>query len=283
MKSYVVDAFAENIYEGNAAGVVLLDKETELKDTEMQSMAAEYGFSETAFVYPVTSETIQIRYFTPVCEVPLCGHATIASFVLLAEKKMLDSQTCQLLTREETLYVTIQDGIVWIELGTPKIKKTIDSTVCKGLCDAYAIKPEDLHASLVPQIVQAGISDIQFPVKNKEVLMGARQDSEEVLRITRDLGGVGVHMFCLEEKNDCGITASCSNFGPFFGIDEECATGTANAGLTWYLLQHGIIKADDTCLFLQGEHMGRPSQIRSRILINKNKPLVLIGGSGCVR
>lgn len=283
MKKYIVDAFARQIYEGNAAGVVLLDEETELTDTDMQELAAAYGFSETAFIYPFTSDTVRIRYFTPVCEVPLCGHATIASFVLLTEKMMLDSSVCRLLTRDETLHVTIQDGIIWMEMGTPRIEKTLDPMICSRLCDAYHIKPEDLHASLVPQIVQAGISDIQFPVKNKNVLMRAKQDPETVLRITRELGGVGVHMFCLEEKKDSEITAYCSNFGPFFGIDEECATGTANAGLTWYLLQHGIIKSEDTCLFLQGEHMGRQSQIRSRILTKENNQLVLIGGSGCVR
>ena len=83
-----VDAFTTEQFSGNPAGVVLDARE--LNEKAMQNVARELNLSETAFILPPTvkSADIQIRWFTPAAEVPLCGHATIASFHALAESGM---------------------------------------------------------------------------------------------------------------------------------------------------------------------------------------------------
>jgi len=78
MKTYFVDTFTSEPFKGNPAGVCFLDEEISPK--KMQAIAKEIGFSETAFVKKeVGSNTYQIRYFSPKKEIPLCGHATLAS------------------------------------------------------------------------------------------------------------------------------------------------------------------------------------------------------------
>ena len=81
MKYYIVDAFSNELFKGNPAGVCILEKE--ISDDIMQSIAAENNFSETAFVLP-HENSYKLRWFTPTFEIDLCGHATLASaFVIL--------------------------------------------------------------------------------------------------------------------------------------------------------------------------------------------------------
>src|SRR5665648_1175654 len=86
MKFYIVDAFAEELFGGNPAGVVILNEGTDfLTDEIMIKTAAELRYSETAFIRQVGEKEFNIRYFTPVEEVNLCGHATIGSFGALLD------------------------------------------------------------------------------------------------------------------------------------------------------------------------------------------------------
>ena len=80
MKYYVVDAFAENIFEGNPAGVCIM--EHWISDELMQKIAFENNLSETAFVVK-EGECYHIRWFTPQYEIDLCGHATLASSYII--------------------------------------------------------------------------------------------------------------------------------------------------------------------------------------------------------
>jgi PhzF family phenazine biosynthesis protein len=114
-------------------------------------------------------------------------------------------------------------------------------------------------------------------VNTKHALDHATQDRDMVIRLTRELGLVGVHMFyCTEEET---TTAYCRNFAPLFGIDEESATGTSNASLTHFLLQRGLVKPGTINRFVQGEAMGKPSVILSRV---EEDGTSWIGGSAVI-
>ncbi|SFT48937.1 phenazine biosynthesis protein PhzF family [Algoriphagus locisalis] len=77
IKTYIIDAFTTELFKGNQAAVCLIP--IELSESLMQSIAKEFGFSETAFVISKDTGEFGIRYFSPVQEIPLCGHATMAS------------------------------------------------------------------------------------------------------------------------------------------------------------------------------------------------------------
>ena len=80
MKYFIVDAFTDEPFGGNPAGVVLIDTAEFPDEKYMQQVAAEFRYSETAFVRRDGEEEFTVRYFTPCGEVDLCGHATIATF-----------------------------------------------------------------------------------------------------------------------------------------------------------------------------------------------------------
>ncbi len=83
MRYYIVDAFTDQPFGGNPAGVVLLDGNSFPNERLMLQIAAELRYSEMAFVRRDSGKEFTVRYFTPMAEVELCGHATIASFALL--------------------------------------------------------------------------------------------------------------------------------------------------------------------------------------------------------
>ena len=84
MKSYIVDSFTNEPFKGNPAGVCF--PEHEINKEEMLKIAREFGISETAFIHRTDkSGTYRIRYFSPKKEIPLCGHATLASSKVIFE------------------------------------------------------------------------------------------------------------------------------------------------------------------------------------------------------
>ena len=129
---------------------------------------------------------------------------------------------------------------------------------------------------LVPtQIVSTGLADIMMPVRDRETLLRARQNETLVAELSRRQKVTGVHMFCLGDKS---CTAWCSNFAPLYDIPEECATGTSNGALTYYLYRYGLVQPDRENVFIQGEHMRRSSEIRSRLTVEKGDALIRVGG-----
>ena len=92
IETYIVDSFTDEPFKGNPAGVCLLKEE--LSESEMQSIAKELGLSETAFVVALNERNeFSIRFFSPVMEIPLCGHATLASAKVIFDKTRGDSIT----------------------------------------------------------------------------------------------------------------------------------------------------------------------------------------------
>src|SRR5450631_1483641 len=89
MKTSIVDSFTNEQFKGNPAGVCF--PEHEISDNKMQLIATELGLSETAFLKPAGKmDTWSIRYFSPKMEIPLCGHATLASAKVLFKNTSAD-------------------------------------------------------------------------------------------------------------------------------------------------------------------------------------------------
>ena len=124
------------------------------------------------------------------------------------------------------------------------------------------------------EIISTGLADIMMPVRDRETLLRAVQDETAVTALSRRFDVTGVHMFC--PGDGC---VYCSNFAPLYDIPEECATGTSNGALTYYLYRRGLVRPGEETLFMQGEHMHRPSRIRSRLHIAPDGAVtVRIGG-----
>ena len=228
MRYFTVDAFAQEPFGGNPAGVVLLNGNTPFPEDEiMRKIAAEMRYSETAFVQQNGPEEFTVRYFTPAAEVDLCGHATIAAFSVLREEGIAKEGTiCINHTKAGDLEIFVGKKIL-MEMATPEIVGKIEDT--KRLEQIMGGKSSD---TLPIKIVSTGLPDIIFPVGSIDELNALAPNMESLSKLSEELKVVGVHAFAL--SND-GFTAHVRNFAPLYDIPEESATGTANAALTYYL------------------------------------------------
>jgi PhzF family phenazine biosynthesis protein len=275
---FTVNAFSNSPTGGNPAGVVLGAEL--LSDADMQQLAKELGHSETAFVLPCETANVQVRFFTPLAEVDLCGHATVATFFLLAEIRKLKPGRYTQLTRAGLLSVEVQkSGFIYMTQTRPLFGDFVESSV---IADSLGIGLDLMHPVLRPQIVSTGLPDIIVPLRRLETLQKLRPDFEKISRLSSDLKVTGYHVFSMETL--FGSTAHCRNFAPLYGINEESATGTANGALTCYLFNHHMLTAEEALdvRFEQGYCIGRPSQILVSVETSgKHIIRVKVGGTAC--
>ena len=270
MKLFIVDAFTDKPFGGNPAGVVLLDSDAFPKDDLMLSIASELRYSETAFIRRHSAQEYTIRYFTPKAEVDLCGHATIASFFMLHQKGLASGQ-CLCHTKAGDLHIEVGEKVM-MQMAKPRIVATLTET--EEIYRALGMK--DYHPTMPVQIVYAGLPDIMIPLPSLDILQSLQPDMEAISAITKKYDSVSFHVFAF--GND-GYTAHVRDFAPLYDIPEESATGTANASLTYYLQQCGSIGKEAECSFIQGEAMGRPSVVATRIQADGN---IFVGGTAAI-
>ncbi|MGP1569577.1 MAG: PhzF family phenazine biosynthesis protein [Eubacteriales bacterium] len=281
MKFQIVDAFSENLFGGNPAGVVLLDKGSDFPSDEiMIKTAAELRYSETAFIKILENSRFHIRYFTPVAEVDLCGHATIGSFVALQNWGLVkDKNSYTILTLAGELDISIVNGTIFMQMGKAEILKTIDNPVeIERIANILAIDKSDIILPI--NIVSTGLADIMLEVSSFDVLNKIRPDFAALSNISEEYNVTGLHAAYFKGEND--LTAHCRNFAPLYDIDEEAATGTASGAITYHLYSQNKIKENSENIFIQGESMNRPSKIISTIKTENGNIKIEIGGTGCV-
>lgn len=281
---YQVDAFTSQPFGGNPAGVVPNAKD--LSEVEMQQIANEMNLSETAFVIPLYDDLFKVRFFTPLCEVDLCGHATIATFYTLASKgyiKPIENGT-------KTVYQQTKVGRLPVEIKF--IDNTVDSVIMEQaipkplgnvellepLLDSMSINKSQIGVGdkyIEPMIISTGLPDIILPIKNKEVLDNLKIDFCKMAEICDQLKVTGVHAFYLPTINSSEVYTR--NFGPSVGINEESATGTANGALMYFLNSTKLSNQRFITSF-QGESLKRPSEIQCYINEDNGRIRIKVGG-----
>jgi len=270
MKYFIVDAFTSQPFGGNPAGVVLLDGDSFPAEELMLQIAAELRYSETAFVKRDSDSQYTVRYFTPKTEVELCGHATIATFSLLYKLQLVKGE-CICHTKAGDLNIRVGEKVL-MQMATPRIVDTITDSE-----EIYrAIGVTDYQPTLPVQIAYSGLPDIMIPLRDVSMLQSLKPDMEAITAITRKYDAVSFHVFAFAGD---GHTAHVRDFAPLYDIPEESATGTANAALTHYLQQNGRIPSTGDFSFLQGEAMGRPSVVATRI---SGDGVIYVGGTATI-
>ena len=279
MELYVADAFTTVRFSGNQAGVALLGEGDFPEEGLMRALAGELKHSETAFVRRTGDKAFHIRYFTPAEEVDLCGHATIAAFTVLRDTGAIAPGDYALHTRSGDLEIGVGADAVWMDMAPPTDGPTFPEEEQQAIYAAYGLSLADRPEGLEPQAVSTGLMDILLPVRDLETLDRAVQNEAEVTRLSEHYQVVGVHMFCPHTPD---AAAHCRNFAPLYAIPEEAATGTSNGALTYYLFRRGFIQAGADNRFVQGEKMGKPSEILSRITEDNGGVKVRVGGRALI-
>lgn len=264
---YRLTAFPKNNKGGNLAGVCL--HADDLTDLQMQEIAKEIGYSETAFVLKSKKADVKIRFFTPLSEVDLCGHATIATMNLLRDLKILSIGMHTQETNLGVLSIEIKKESVYMEQPLPLFSEFIVN------CDLkLAFDNLEYSAFYKPQIVSTGIREIFLPVKNISTLDHLKPNFEEIIALSKKYNVIGIHAFC----TDTEVDGYGRNFAPIVGISEESATGTSNGALACYFYQY--IHKKNIYTFRQGYSMNLPSQVHVILKTHESKiTKVFVGGT----
>lgn len=294
IKTYQVDAFTTYAFGGNPAGVVT--EATELTDKEMQRIAGEMNCSETAFVLPADNPEadFKVRFFTPSEEVDLCGHATVATFYVLAKEGKIELKNHETVVKQETKAGVLPVKIVCDNNGEvervvmgqtlPQILETNNET--KIVAELMGLTESDLQLEGLPmQVVSTGLPDLIVPVKNLATLKKATPNFNLMAEYQRSKGFISIHAFTFETENE-NSTVHVRDFAPSVNINEEAATGTANGALGAYLVMNKALPLKNDKIVIkveQGYIMDRPSEIVAEISHNNGIVSdVKVGGSAVI-
>ena len=200
MKIFICDAFSFEIFKGNQAGVVILEEKEEYPtETLMKNIATELKHSETAFVKKIDNKKFKIRYFTPIEEVELCGHATISVFSVLRELKLIFSGKYIAETLVGSLEIVVDNDFIWMDMASPKIEYTFNLDEIKEIYSAFNLGTVQATKNLIPKIVNTGLSDIIIPIEDKNILDSFVMNKEKVIELSKKYKVVGAHLFTLDK------------------------------------------------------------------------------------
>lgn len=217
MKLYQIDSFTKEVFKGNPAGVCIVEKP--VSDGQMQGLAIEMNLSETAFV-TIGPDTCDLRWFTPAREVPLCGHATLATaFVLFEEGFWSKSQPIIFNTESGELIVNMNDD------GS----LSMDFPASKPVpCDSLSLKELESAFGGVIQEVLTVPGELILIFQDLDTLLNTNPDTGYVATLADN----GVIVSAWSENGQYDFASRY--FAPNLGIKEDPVTGFMHTILTPY-------------------------------------------------
>ena len=257
---YRLAAFAEQAGGGNPAGVWI---GSELPTSEdMQRIATEVGFSETAFVAPTTGSSRTIRYFSPEAEVSFCGHAPIAAGVMLGRttgegRYQLSTQVGEVSVSTRQREAGYQATLVSVD---PE-HQTISDTELTTVLDLLGWRADALDPAIKPVKAFAGAWHLVIAVSRRDQLRVLDYDFKKTKAFMLEKGLTTLLLTWREQEN----RFHARNPFPVGGVYEDPATGAAAAALGGYLRDAGLITAPMRFEIHQGADMGRPSMLRVEV------------------
>lgn len=255
-------AFSDDPEGGNPAGVVL--DASGMTETDMQAVAAEVGYSETAFLTPHTDRdnSYQIRYFTPEAEVAFCGHATIASGIALGRQHGDGIYELSTNAGPVEVDVTVAGAAVIATLTSPPATlQPLDPDLVYDLLDALDWDEDDLDTRFIPAVGFVGNAHPILVAESRERLASLDYDYDVLRELMLDNGWTTIQLVFPDEGDPHGRRWYSRNPAPAVGIYEDPATGSAAAALGAYFRDMGVYGNGDHVTIFQGDDMGRPSSI----------------------
>ena len=253
-----IAAFADGNSGGNPAGVHLANNLPEAG--EMQRIAAEVGYSETAFAAP-TTDGWRVRYFSPESEVPFCGHATIALGAALALRHGDGSFALKLNEADISVTGWREGDAIAAALDSPPTRATAaEDSLSQEALALFGYSREDLDPRLPPARIHGGANHLALALRTREALAAMNYDLDAGRVFMRRYGLVTILLGWIETPR------LFHTRNPFAsgGVYEDPATGAATAALGGYLRDlrwpHG-----GSIDIVQGEDMGMRSLLHAEI------------------
>ncbi len=270
-----IAAFSQGSQGGNPAGVVLLEEEPNAAD--MARVAAEVGYSETAFAVAQddTGKNWRVRYFSPESEVPFCGHATIALGAALG----LHSGAGQYVLTLNNASITVDaaqsaTGMVATLSSPPTRSQMISEAELQDALALFNLSADDLDPQLAPARIHGGADHLVLPLKARSKLAAMAYDLDAGRAMMRKHDLVTV-MLLVIETNQTFVARNAFASG---GVLEDPATGAAAAAFAGYLRDQDWAHGGKFTI-RQGEDMGSPSLITVTLDNNKGAPVQVSGST----
>ena len=266
---FICDVFTDTRFNGNQLAV--LPEATGLSDAEMQKLAREFNFSETAFVFPAEQgQTRKVRIFTPTTEVPFAGHPNIGTAFVLAETGELGSDIVP-----ESIYFEEKAGLVPINISQKpsgqrqfELKAPEPLTACpfkavSTIADALSLNMDQIiEQNHPPSAASVGLPFLIVELLNTSALADIQINTKS-FNYLLDEGSPPYILVYTQNTSNADLQARM--FAPLDGITEDPATGSANCALAALLAQYSDLTSGDFCWeVLQGLEMGRPSRLKIR-------------------
>lgn len=239
---------------GNPAGVLVADALPSAAD--MQKIAAEVGYAETAFAAP-EGDKWRVRYFAPVREVPFCGHATIALGAVLGAKHGAARYDLKLNDGEISVEAA-QQGSAWSAalMSPPTSHTTPDPALVRDALALFGLTEDDLDPDLPVTRIAAQADMLSLPLKHRARLAQLDYDQADGAALSARHGDlVGFYLVWRESERGFHVRMPF----PSGGVFEDIATGAAAAAWSGWLRDTDRLTGEIT--ILQGEDMGEPSLI----------------------
>ena len=288
-KLYQVDSFTKQKFTGNPAGVV--SNADGLSENQMLQIAREMNNSETAFIFKSDSPDydVEVRFFTPTTEVPICGHATVAAHYVYAGENNIKNGRLVQKTKAGILPVDIEDDngdkTVTMTQGEISISDPFDDETTSDIMKALGITDVDRDKRCPVCIASTGYGKVMVAINSDDLLHGLKPDMNQLIEISRKINCNGYYVFTLNLDRE--HLAHGRMFAPISGLNEDPVTGNANGPLGAYLVHNNLYQNENEDKFIfkikQGEAMGRPGTMTVTVHKNENKPvLVQITGDAVV-
>lgn len=236
----VLNAFAVSRYGGNPAAV--FTDARGLPEQELQLIARQLNLIETVFAYPVGADGVDyhLRYFTPLEELPVAGHPTVAAWAALARLGLIDTKTRSKFIQKTgagNQEITVEEAgdSVRISMKQPAARFTNYLPDLSEVATSIGLMPSDLDSHLPIQGVSVGLGHIIVPVKDLATLMRAKMNIPAVENLCAKHGMREMQLFVFQ-TNDSNNDLFTRNFTPREGL-EDPACGNGNGALGAYLAE----------------------------------------------
>lgn len=275
---FQVDAFTDQRFTGNPAGVVL--GADVLADDEMLAIARELNNADTAFVLKPDGpdHDLRVRFFTPRTEASFVGHATVAAQYVLSRR---DGTPSRLRQKQKSGSVEIEvrgtgpARRIAIRQATPPLGRELNERERLAVLDALALSSADLDTRCPIQIVGAGSTRLMIGVRGLEQLKHLKPDFNRLNTLSAQLGAAGHFVFTLGSRVPGCLTES-RMFCPALGIPEDPVSGNAHGLLGAYLARYGLLPAasEGRAIFsgAQGHAMHRPGRVDVELELAEGAP-----------
>ena len=249
-----LSAFTQTPEGGNPAGVWIGEQLPPAQ--EMQAIAAEVGFSETAFIAPSAGQKRTIRYYSPEAEVAFCGHATIASGVSLGESDGDNTYLLSTTVGEVPVAVKTEGKFKIAALTSIEPEYQLaEAALLEQILKLLGWQTDELDPAIPPANAYAGNWHFVIAANSKERLDDLSYDFDGLKQLMQAENITTLQLIWRESDS---VIHSRNPF-PIGGVVEDPATGAAAAALGGYLREADLIQAPAHISVHQGVVMGRPS------------------------